>query len=135
MSFPSFDRTQSARPVAGGSPARDRVVKRAGVAVLRRTVALLFLASGFSGLVYQVAWVRLLTPVFGVTAYAISTVIASFMGGLALGSYVAGRVIDGRRDPLRIYALLEAGIGAYALLTPLLFGLTDVVVRAVYQVA
>src|SRR4051812_50067401 len=61
---------------------------RAGA--LRKVVIVLFLASGFSGLVYQVAWVRLLTPVFGVTAYAISTVIASFMGGLALGSFVAG---------------------------------------------
>src|SRR5438105_12721109 len=95
---------------------------------LRKAVVVLFLASGFSGLVYQVAWVRLLTPVFGVTAYAISTVIASFMGGLALGSFVAGRIIDKRRDPLRIYALLEAGIGGYALATPLLFGLTDVVI-------
>src|SRR5436853_7248410 len=102
---------------------------------LRQVVVLLFLASGFSGLVYQVAWVRLLTPVFGVTAYAISTVIAAFMGGLALGSHVAGRTIDKRRDPLRIYALLEAGIGGYALATPLLFGLTDVVIRVVYQMA
>src|SRR3954447_23253261 len=73
-------------------------------ATLRAAVVLLFLGSGFSALVYQVAWVRLLTPVFGVTAYAISTVIASFMGGLALGSYFAGRYIDRRRDPLRIYA-------------------------------
>jgi len=64
-----------------------------------------------------------------VTAYAISTVIASFMGGLALGSFVAGRYIDRRRDPLRVYALLEAGIGAYALLTPMLFGVTEVIVR------
>jgi spermidine synthase len=106
-----------------------------GAATLRRLVVVLFLASGFSGLVYQVAWVRLLTPVFGVTAYAISTVIASFMGGLALGSYVAGRLIDRRRDPLRVYALLEAGIGAYALLTPSLFELTNIVERLVYQTA
>src|SRR3954470_20184645 len=99
-------------------------MSRLDTAALRRWVVVLFLASGFSGLVYQVAWVRLLTPVFGVTAYAISTVIASFMGGLALGSYVAGRYIDRRRDPLRIYAMLEAGIGVYALATPALFGLT-----------
>ena len=57
------------------------------------------------------------------------------MGGLALGSYVAGRLIDRRRDPLRVYALLEAGIGAYALLTPMLFGLTNEVVRIVYHAA
>jgi spermidine synthase len=102
---------------------------------VRRAVVLLFLASGFCGLVYQVAWVRLLTPVFGVTAYAISTVIASFMAGLALGSFVAGRRIDARRDPLRIYALLEVGIGIYALATPLLFGATDSVVHAVYRLS
>lgn len=104
-------------------------------ATLRRSVVLLFLASGFSGLVYQVAWVRLLTPVFGVSAFAISTVLAAFMGGLALGSYVFGRFIDHRRDPLRVYALLECGIGAYALLIPALFSVTNAVVRLVYHSA
>lgn len=104
-------------------------------ASLRRWVVLLFLASGFSGLVYQVAWVRLLTPVFGVTAFAISTVLASFMGGLALGSYVFGRFIDGRKDPLRVYAFLEAGIGAYALIIPVLFDLTNTFIRLVYHSA
>ena len=79
----------------------DRTLTTLRTTSLRRAVVLLFLASGFCGLVYQVAWVRLLTPVFGVTAYAISTVIAAFMAGLALGSYVAGRQIDRRRDPLR----------------------------------
>jgi len=99
---------------------------------LRLAVVLLFFASGFSGLVYQVAWVRLLTPVFGISAYAISTVLASFMGGLALGSFAFGRFIDRRPDPLRIYGLLEIGIGLYALLVPALFGFTFVVTRFAY---
>lgn len=99
---------------------------------LRLAVVLLFFASGFSGLVYQVAWVRLLTPVFGISAYAISTVLASFMGGLALGSFAFGRFIDRRPDPLRVYGLLEIGIGLYALLVPALFGFTLVVTRFAY---
>lgn len=104
-------------------------------AVVRRWVVFLFLASGFSGLVFQVAWVRMLTPVFGVSAYAISTVLASFMGGLALGSFLFGRLIDRRNDPLRVYALLESGIGLYAILVPVLFSLMNPVVRVVYHAA
>ena len=85
-------------------------------------VALLFL-SGAAGLIYQVAWVRLLGLAFGVTVYAISTVLAAFMGGLAIGSFVGGRRADLARRPLRTYGLVELGVGATALLTPWAFRL------------
>ncbi|MBM3517731.1 MAG: hypothetical protein FJX56_07595 [Alphaproteobacteria bacterium] len=93
----------------------------------RREAGLLLLllgfvfASGIAALVYQVLWVRLLTLVLGGTVWAVSTVLASFMGGLALGSFVAARTADRVRRPLRWYALVEMGIGASALLTPLAF--------------
>lgn len=45
-----------------------------------------FLLSGATGLLYQVVWLRLLTPILGQTVYAITTVLAAFMAGLALGS-------------------------------------------------
>ncbi len=82
---------------------------------------LVFFASGMAGLVYQVVWSRMLTLVIGVSIYAITAVVCSFMAGLALGSYLIGRWGDRWRDPLRVYGVLEGIIGVYALLTPLLF--------------
>lgn len=71
----------------------------------------------------------MLTLVFGATAFATSTILASFFAGLALGSFYFGRVIDRGRNPLVVYALLEAGIGISAFLMPLLFsGLTHIYV-------
>ena len=81
-------------------------------------LALLFFASGVSGLMYQVLWLRMLSLVFGVTAYAASTVLASFMAGLALGSLLAGRLADRVRSPLRWFGAIEVGIAISALLTP-----------------
>lgn len=96
----------------------------------RFAVLLLFLLSGASGLVYQIIWTKELTLIMGVTVYAVSTVLASFMAGLALGSYLFGRLVDKSSRPLLIYALLEGGIGLYALLIPLLFsGVTWVYVQ------
>ena len=78
-----------------------------------------FFFSGAAGLVYQVVWTRLLTLVFGGTVYAISTVLAAFMGGLALGSLAFGRWADrSNKNPLLIYAWLEFLIGVYCLTTP-----------------
>ena len=80
---------------------------------------LLFFLSGFSALVYQVLWMRLLALVFGVTIHAASTVLAAFMAGLALGSAAAGRLADCVRRPLVVFAAAEAGVAAAALATPL----------------
>ena len=72
-----------------------------------------------SALVYQVLWLRLLGLVFGVTTYAASTVWASFMAGLAVGSFAAGRLADRVRRPLMWFGVCEVLIGATALATPL----------------
>ena len=71
-------------------------------------------------LIYQVMWLRMLALVFGVTVYAASTVLASFMAGLALGSYSAGRLAGRLRSPLMVFGLIEIGIGATAFATPAL---------------
>ena len=63
-------------------------------------------------------WLRLLGLVFGVTTYAASTVWASFMAGLALGSLGAGRLADRVRRPLMWFGACELLIGATALATP-----------------
>jgi spermidine synthase len=81
---------------------------------------LLFFLSGACALIYQVMWLRLLALVFGVTVYAASTVLASFMGGLAIGSFVAGRVAGHLRSPLRTFGIVEIGVGLSALATPLI---------------
>ncbi len=85
----------------------------------------LFFLSGATGLIYEVAWIRLLNDVFGNTTYAVSAVLTAFMGGLAIGSYGAGRLLAFPERGLRLYALLEVGIALTALSTPALFGLLD----------
>ncbi|MFQ5481170.1 MAG: fused MFS/spermidine synthase [Nitrospinaceae bacterium] len=77
-----------------------------------------FLASGATGLIYEVVWTRLLTLVLGNTHYSVATVLTTFMAGLALGSFLGGRWIDRRGDPLRVYAWLEGAIGLYCLAIP-----------------
>jgi len=57
----------------------------------RRIVLALFTASGMAGLTYEVVWSRQLTLVFGATTLAVSTVLTTFMFGLGLGSFLAGR--------------------------------------------
>jgi len=84
-------------------------------------ILLCFFASGVSGLVYQVVWVRELVLVFGATTFAVSTVLTAFMGGLALGSYYFGRRSETVERPLRLYGLIEIGIGVYGLAVPLIF--------------
>jgi len=66
------------------------------------------------------------TQVFGSTTYAVSTVLTAFMAGLALGSYVFGRLIDRHEKwALSLYGILEGGIGLYALSVPFLITLID----------
>lgn len=88
-------------------------------------ILILFFISGCCSLIYEVAWMRLLTLIFGMTAVATSTVLASFMAGLALGSYIFGRIADTKNRPLRLYSLLELGIGIFALLLPSLLSSLD----------
>ena len=66
-------------------------------------------------------WLRQLTLIFGVTVYAASTVLATFMAGLAIGSAAAGRLSERVRRPLLWFGAAEALIGVTALLSPLAF--------------
>ncbi|MCZ6831122.1 MAG: fused MFS/spermidine synthase [Gammaproteobacteria bacterium] len=74
-----------------------------------------FLLSGFSGLIYQSIWTHYLKLFLGHAAYAQSLVLATFMGGLAAGSWWAARLTRGSRQLLLWYALAEAAVGLYAL--------------------
>jgi spermidine synthase len=81
-------------------------------------LALLFFVSGASALIYQMLWLRMLGLVFGVTVHAASTVLASFMAGLAIGSYGAGRLAGRIHRPLVWFGAAEALIAVTAVLTP-----------------
>ena len=94
-------------------------------AAVRRFVLPLFFLTGASSLVYQVIWLRSLAYIFGSTTYATATVLSAFMGGLALGSYLFGKIADRARRPLAVYGVLEIGIGVFALLFPLLMNVYD----------
>jgi spermidine synthase len=76
---------------------------------------LLFFLSGAAALMYQVAWVRSLTLVFGGSHLAVTAVLSIFMAGLALGGYTIGRYADSVRKPLRLYGYLELGIALSAI--------------------
>jgi spermidine synthase len=90
-----------------------------------------FFFSGAAGLIYQVAWGKALGLVFGHTAYAIATVLAVFMAGLAAGSAYLGRWKQSHAEPLKLYAWIELGVAATGALS--LLGLAGV--RSLYFAA
>lgn len=96
-------------------------------------LAVLFVLSGASGLVYELVWTRELIFVFGGTTHAITTVLVAFMGGLGLGSYIAGRLAQRMAYAGRVCGLLEICIGVYALILPLLLSFAEPIYRALYQ--
>lgn len=76
--------------------------------------------SGCSALTYQLIWVRLLGLVFGVSSFAVATVVGVFLLGLGLGSYFFGKWSEHAKDPLRIYALVELGIAVFSVVSYLI---------------
>jgi spermidine synthase len=77
---------------------------------------LLFVGSGCAALIYEVVWFQLLELIIGATAVSLGILLATFMGGMCAGSLLLARFVPRDRHPLRIYALLELGIGAFGLL-------------------
>ncbi|HUY15876.1 MAG TPA: hypothetical protein VMX16_19935 [Terriglobia bacterium] len=98
-----------------------------------RSLPFLFLFSGASSLVFETIFTRLLTYSFGNTAQAVSTVLAAFLGGLALGAYVFGNWVDARRPSLWIYGTLELMVGVYGIFIPRLFSLTTRIYVGAYH--
>jgi spermidine synthase len=96
-------------------------------------LAALFFLSGTAALIYQVAWLRILSLVFGVTVYAASAVLTSFMAGLALGSWLGGRTADRVRSPLRAFAVLELGIAVSALAVPFALDAVSALYKEVHR--
>jgi len=99
----------------------------------RILVLSLFFLSGGLGLVYEITWMRLFRLAMGNTVFTSATVLTTFMAGLALGAYWAGRMVDRCSRPLRVYGLLEGAVGAYGLVTPLLLAFVEPVYAWLYH--
>ena len=97
-------------------------------------ISLLFFLSGITGLVYEVLSAKYLSLLLGNTAQAHTIVLATFLGGLALGNTIFGPQADKVSNRLRLYGWLELGIGLLALLSPLsLQVLSDVYIAIASQ--
>ena len=125
--FAAFLRTVWYLPppqTAGDSvPHAAAVVAETAAGVPLRWVSGLFVCSGFAGLLYEVVFAKHLGVIFGGTSLAAYTVMATYMGGMALGAWLGGILADRMRSPLKWYAVAEGAIGIYALATPALFKL------------
>src|SRR5262245_10823554 len=92
-----------------------------------------FVLSGIAALIYQTAWTRQFAIVFGTSELAIATVLAAYMGGLALGAWLAERFLPRVTRPALTYALLEIGIAASAIFAvPALLKLADFALPALF---
>jgi len=121
-------RTETARP----EPASDLPPPGRYPPYVVRLVLIGFGLSGFSALVYEVAWTRVLSQVFGTTVYAFSSMLTAFLIGLALGSYLFGRYADSSRNLLFLFCALQVAIGASVLLLTPLFGYMPVLAVGIY---
>lgn len=102
---------------------------------MRFLFLLAYTCSGFAGLVYEVAWTRLLTLYIGHTTAAASAVVAAFLGGLAAGAEIGGRVTARwtRRQALGGYIALELAVVVAALALPFELRAFEPVLAAAYQ--
>ena len=91
-----------------------------------------FILSGFAALLYQTAWMRQFSLVFGTSELAVAAVLAAYMGGLALGASIAAHYINRVRRPVLFYGLLEGGIALAALAVPLLLKLASLAYIAAF---
>jgi spermidine synthase len=82
---------------------------------------ILFVGSGCAALIYEVVWLQLLQLVIGSSGISLGVLLGVFMGGMCLGSLLLPRMISPGHHPLRVYALIELGIGILGVL--ILFGL------------
>src|SRR5689334_11572213 len=105
-------------------------------AVSTATLGLLcacFLMSGIAALIYQTAWTRQFAIVFGTSELAVATVLAAYMGGLALGAWLAERFLPRVNRPVFTYALLELGIAVGAIfVVPALLWVANVALQAFF---
>jgi spermidine synthase len=99
---------------------------------VRPVILVIFVLSGAAALIDEIVWSRQLVLVFGNTTQAVSAILAGFFGGIAIGSFVGGRIADRVREPLRMYGFLEIGLAVVVLLTSISFGFINGLYRDIY---
>ncbi len=82
----------------------------------KKLLLILFGISGMTALIYEIIWIRPLSLVFGTTTYAVSIIVASFILGLAIGSWFAGKFTDRLENPLKYFALIQIAVGFFGIL-------------------
>src|SRR5207302_1806401 len=82
---------------------------------------IMFVGSGCSALIYEIVWFQLLELVIGSSTVSLGILLGTFMGGMCLGSLLFPRLVSRIHHPLRLYALMELGIGVIGL--AILFGM------------
>jgi spermidine synthase len=103
-----------ATPVQGDTPAASYDSRRL------LPWLLLFAGSGCAALIYEIVWFQLLQLVIGSSAVSLGLLLTAYMGGLCLGSAALSRLVSAKHDPMRVFALLELGIGILGVIA--LFG-------------
>jgi spermidine synthase len=97
----------TASPIEGSTAAPQSVARFLPVLLF------LFAGSGCSALIYEVAWYQVLQLALGSTAVSLGILLATFMGGLCIGSIALPRLNLRRQHPLKVYAALEFGIAVF----------------------
>jgi spermidine synthase len=109
--------TCAAEPVPPDSTPSDR----AHIPLL----LVLFIGSGCAALIYEIVWFQLLQLVVGSSAVSLGILLGTYMGGMCLGSLLLPRYVPARTHPLRVYAIIEGGIGVCGLVVLLTLPLLD----------
>jgi spermidine synthase len=94
---------------------------RAGIPLL----LVLFFSSGCAALIYEIVWFQLLQLIVGSSAVSLGVLLGTYMAGMCLGSLLLPRYVSARRHPLRVYAIIEGGIGVCGLAVLLILPLID----------
>ena len=100
---------------------------------IKPILGLVIVFSCACGVLYEVIWARQLTLFFGSPVFAVSTVLSALVGGLGLGSFYFRRLADGEKRPLRLYAILGAGLGIFALIFPTLLDILNAICVLIYR--
>ncbi len=91
----------------------------------------LFVGSGCAALIYEIVWFEMLQLSVGSSAVSMGVLLGTFMGGMCVGSLMLSRVISRRHHPLKVYAALELGVGAFGLLALVLLPIAGSVYLAI----
>jgi spermidine synthase len=114
-------------------PLQDGSKRFTRLSPTNRIAVVAFVLSGFLALVYEICWMRQSSLILGSTTFAVSTVLAVFLGGLALGNYFFGRISKYNRQPMRLYGLLEIGVGVLVLVSPFMLQFVDSLYASIYD--